>query len=362
MNISISAPINNTGYGVASFNIIKALSKNNHISYFPISNANVNNQEEHDLVVSLMKQANDFDINAPFLKIWHQFDLLNHIGKGKYYAFPFFELDTFNSLEKKHMSIPDTLLVSSHWAKQVIANNNITTPVEVVPLGVDASIFNESLYKRENTDKYTFLNLGKWEIRKGHDILVSLFKQAFPNEKDVQLILLASSTTNSYSSQDEIKQWKKLYEAENIRIVDGVPTHYDVANLMAQSDCGIFPSRAEGWNLELLEMMAMNKPIIATNYSSHTEFCNNDNSYLVNITETEQAYDGKAFVGQGNWGKISQDQKDQLIEHMRYVYKNRINTNPNGINTAKKLSWENTASKILGVFNQQGVLYANSNP
>jgi glycosyltransferase involved in cell wall biosynthesis len=350
MNISLSAPINNTGYGVASFNIIKSLSKHNNISYFPISQPNVNNQEDHDFVLSLMRKANDFDINAPFLKIWHQFDLLNHIGKGKYYAFPFFELDTFNSLEKKHMSIPDVLLVSSNWAKQVIINNKITTHVEVVPLGVDMSIFNESLYQKKNSDKYIFLNLGKWEIRKGHDILVSLFKKAFPNEKDVELTLLASSTTNSYSSTDEIKQWKKLYEADNIKIIDGLPFHRDVANLMAQSDCGIFPSRAEGWNLELLEMMAMNKPIIATNYSSHTEFCDQENSYLVEIKETEQAYDGKAFTGQGNWGKISQEQQDQLIEYMRYVYKNRINSNPNGLNTAKKLSWENTASKILGVF------------
>jgi len=352
MNISVSAPINNTGYGVASFGIIKALSKHNRVSYFPISNPSVNNQEEHDFVLSLMQQANDFDIHAPFLKIWHQFDLLNHIGKGKYYAFPFFELDTFNSTEKKHMSIPDVLLVSSDWAKRVVIKNKIETPVEVVPLGVDTSIFDHSLYTRQNSDKYVFLNLGKWEIRKGHDILASLFKEAFPNEKDVELILLASSTTNSYSSKDEIKQWKKLYEADNIRIIDGLPFHSDVANLMAQSDCGIFPSRAEGWNLELLEMMAMNKPIIATNYSSHTEFCNKDNSYLVDITETERAYDGKAFTGQGNWGKISQDQKDQLIEHMRYVYKNRISSNPNGLNTAKNLSWENTASKILGVCKQ----------
>jgi hypothetical protein len=94
--------------------------------------------------------------------------------------------------------------------------------------------------------------------------------------------------------------------------------------------------------------MSLNKPVIATNYSSHTEFCNKDNCYLVELNEIEQAYDGKAFHGQGNWGKISQDQKDQIIEHMRYVYKNRINSNIDGVNTAKKFSWENTASMILG--------------
>ena len=64
---------------------------------------------------------------------------------------------------------------------------------------------------------------------------------------------------------------------------------------MAQTDCGIFPSRAEGWNLELLEMLACIKSVITTHYSAHTEFCDDVNSDLVEIKETELAYDGKWF-------------------------------------------------------------------
>lgn len=349
MQINISAPINQTGYGVASFNILKHIARNNEISYFPIGGPLVNCQEDYNFVLNLMQNANSCNINAPFLKIWHQFDLLNHVGRGTYSALPFFELDTFNELEKNHMSVPDTLIVTSEWAKNVVVGNNIKTLVKIVPLGVDRNIFDSSLYQRVlNKDDYVFLNMGKWEVRKGHDILATIFKQAFPNEKDVKLCLLASTTTNSYSSKEEVDQWKKMYQADNITILDGLPSHQDVANLIAQCDCGIFPSRAEGWNLELLEMMSMNKPVIATNYSSHTEFCNKENCYLIDIKNTEQAYDGKAFKGQGNWAKISKDEKDQIIEHMRYVYKNRIINNSEGINTAKKLSWENTASKILG--------------
>ena len=91
----------------------------------------------------------------------------------------------------------------------------------------------------------------------------------------------------------------------------------------------------------------MNKPVIATDYSGHTEFCDKNNSYLVDINETEAANDGKAFYGQGNWAKLGQDQYDQIIEHMRYVYKNRISDNAAGLETSKKFSWENSASKIL---------------
>jgi glycosyltransferase involved in cell wall biosynthesis len=177
---------------------------------------------------------------------------------------------------------------------------------------------------------------------------LELFKKAFPNEEDVELCILASENTNSYSSKEELDQWKSMYMTDDrVNLINGLNSHYEIAELINNSDCGIFPSRAEGWNLELLEMMSMNKPVIATNYSSHTEFCNSDNCYLVNIHTYEKAYDGKAFAGQGNWAKIDLDQKDQIIEYMRYCYSNRVNTNINGVKTAEKFNWLDSAKSLL---------------
>ena len=193
------------------------------------------------------------------------------------------------------------------------------------------------------------MNIGKWEVRKGHDILHDLFKKAFPDEKDVELWMLASETTNSYSDAEQLIEWKNLYgNDDRIKISSGVTSQKEIAQIMSQTSCGIFPSRAEGWNLELLEMMAMNKPVIATNYSAHTEFCDKNNSYLVDIETTEPANDKKAFYGQGNWAKLGQNQLDQTIEHMRNMYTNRITTNSEGLKTAQTFSWKNSASKILG--------------
>jgi glycosyltransferase involved in cell wall biosynthesis len=112
---------------------------------------------------------------------------------------------------------------------------------------------------------------------------------------------------------------------------------------MRQADCGIFPSRAEGWNLGLLEMLSCGKPCITTNYSAHTEFCNKENSFLIDIGEFEPAYDGKWFFGQGSWAKMGQKQIDQCIEYMRHVYRNKIITNTEGIKTAEQFSWTNSA-------------------
>lgn len=350
MNINFSCPINSTGYGISSWNILKHLhSLEPNIAYFPIGQPRVDNQHDHDLVISLYKNSQSFDHEAPFVKIWHQFDLANHIGKGKYCALSFFELDTFNSLEVSHLKVPDRLLVTSQWAKDVIISNGIDSQVSVVPLGVDRGVFDESLYEKNSKNNYVFMNIGKWEVRKGHDILLELFQKAFANEDDVELCLLASENTNNYSPETELNQWKNMYSSDKrVKLLNGVQNHKDIAKVINYADCGVFPSRAEGWNLELLEMMSMNKPVIATNYSAHTEFCNKDNCYLVDINEKEKAYDGKAFIGQGNWAKIGSNQKDQIIEYMRYCYKNRITTNSHGVLTAQKYSWLNSAQTLLG--------------
>jgi len=353
MNINLAAPINSTGYGIASFNIIKALNASgNTISYFPIGQPSVESQSDHDYVIQILKQRYLCDINAPFLKIWHQFDLLEHVGRGKYFAFPFFELDTFNDIEINSLRVPNGIFATSKWAANIISNH-VNTPTFVAPLGVDLSLFDPVKYNNvsPSSDKYVFINIGKWEVRKGHDILLELFTNAFPNNNNVELWILASETTNSYSSPTEIQQWKNMYKHDNIKIFSGFNNHADIAKLISQANCGIFPSRAEGWNMELLECMAMNKPVIATNYSAHTEFCNTDNSYLVDILNTEKANDGKAFVGQGNWAKIGASEKDQFIDHMRYMVNNNIVNNNAGVNTARQLSWTNTAQTILNHIN-----------
>lgn len=348
-NLNLNCPINRTGYGIASLNFTKELNHSYRISLFPLGGISVDNRQDYDLIGSLLNNNQSPDPKAPTLKIWHQFDLMQRIGNGDYFAMPFFELDTFNSLEKIHLNCPDCLFVSSQWAKDVIKNNNIHTRTEVIPLGVDRSIFNDQKITLSRTDdKYIFLNIGKWEVRKGHDILLELFNKAFPDQNDVELWILASETTNSYSSTEEIAKWKNLYNSPRIKLFSGVNSHIEIAYLIAEANCGLYPSRAEGWNMELLETMSMNKPVITTNYSAHTEFCNEHNSFLVDITDTEPAFDGKAFQKQGNWAKITNKEKDQIIQYMRYCYNNRIMTNASGVETAKQFSWKNSVDNIMG--------------
>ena len=100
------------------------------------------------------------------------------------------------------------------------------------------------------------------------------------------------------------------------------------------------------------------KHIIATNYSAHTAFCNSKNSNLIEIENLETAEDALFFNGSiGKWASLEGAPFQQGVEYMRKFYEDWITNanmvNEEGINTAKSLSWTNTANKL------QEIIYGN---
>lgn len=346
MKINLQAPINQLGYGVAGLNILKALqSENVDVSLFPIGQPQVTNQADADAVRKGIATSQTFDPNAPCVKIWHQNQMAERVGSGKFIGFPIFELDTFNAMEKHHLSSCQHLFVCSEWAKQVCLNNLYFGEhrVHVVPLGVDMDIFRPAPARAD--DKVIFFNCGKWEVRKGHDILIEAFRKVTEEYNNVELWMMC---TNPFNSPEEENRWRQAYNHPQVRLIPRAETQAEVYNIMSQVSCGVFPSRGEGWNLELLEMMAVGKHVIATNYSAHTEFCTEENCGLIPISDTEPAFDGKWFFGQGNWAAINAFEIESLVKNMKNIAKNhKGEINEAGVQTAKTFSWQNTAREII---------------
>lgn len=362
-NINVYAPLGLTGYGITSINIIKGLSTITDLktNIFPIGQQmHVNSLEEKSILDNGMQNAKMLNASAPCLKIWHQHDLSARIGSGHYYSFPFFEVDRLHDFEVAQLNSCFGIFVASKWAKRILIENGVEVPVYVSPLAVDMEVF-KTPPKIRVGGNYVFFHIGKWELRKAHDFLLKTFDAAFDHNDNVELRLLPA---NPFLNQQETDQWMNLVSQcklrDKIKIYPRLNTQYDVASFIFDGDCGIYPSRAEGWNNEILETMALNKPVIATNYSAHTEYCNKNNSYLIDTDELEIANDGKWFHGFGKWAKLGQKQFEQTVEHMRYVYKNNINSNPNGLETCKQFTWTNTANIIHQTLLRNNSYYANT--
>jgi glycosyltransferase involved in cell wall biosynthesis len=349
-NLNWMGPINDLGYGVASSKITSALIKsgaNVHIN--PIGQPQ-GAFAKSEILDAIDKNLHDHQPSWTTIKMWHQHDLITRVANSWYSGFPIFELDTFSDLEKAHLRVPDSLYVCSQWAKNVIMNN-VHIPddyIDVVPLGVDRGVFHE--FKYEPNGKYRFYTIGKLEYRKGHDFIVKCFNRAFEKTDDVELNMMVN---NPFLSREVMQQWingfKSTKLGDKINFEPPVREQSQVAAFIHKNDCGLFPSRAEGWNLELLESMSCGKQVIATDYSAHTEYCHKDNCNLIEVTDLEDAYDqmgGMWFRGQGKWAELEYEQEEQMVSHMRKCFFDRKN-NEGGITTAKKYSWEHSANCIL---------------
>lgn len=355
MNINLIAPIGYTGYGVTGLNVLKALVKMDvHVALFPLGQISLETEADRDIVQAAIKNQEDYDSQAQCIRIWHQFDMAQRVGSGRFTGMPIFELDVLKPNEIHHLKGLDEIVVCSEWAKAIVLDH-MEANVKVAPLGVDREIFKPQespVTLRTRPDNMVFLNIGKWEVRKGHDILGKVFMDTFSQTDPVELWMCPH---NPFLTQRELDAWLGLYNSRpgQIKILERLKTQRNVADVMNAADVGVFPARAEGWNLELLEMMSCGKPVIATEYSAHTEFCGSGNSYQLPITELEPANDGKWFHGEGRWAKLDDNVLEQLSLDMKILYDKfhfgGLEVNEGGIETAKKFSWENTARRLLDV-------------
>lgn len=359
-NLNLASPINDLGYGYSGFYLTKYLLRNEvKVSLFPIGPVHVDSQDGGKYINEAITNSKSYDNKAPSLRIYHQFDLAQHIGHGLHIGFPIFELDRFSKVENHHLNSQDMIYVCSRWAQEVVIHNTNHTDntTVVIPLGVDQHILsavNETIVERKPGTECVFLNVGKWEVRKGHDVLHEAFNNAFGPSDPVELWMMCD---NPFYKKEEQAHWEELYmnsplgKAGKIRIIHRAKAHADVLSIMAKADVGIWPTRAEGWNLELLEMMALGKQVIATDYSAHTEFCTKENCHLIPIDRLCPAYDGKWFFGQGSWADLSSTTLDYLSETVRQIYKSGkfAEANHDGILTGRKFSWDNSAKKIASL-------------
>lgn len=346
MKINYSAPFCTTGYGISGFNILKELVKLAEVTAFPIGQV----EPEMGHIVQPYWYGSNYTklSHSPSVRMYHQYDIHPRVGPGKHYGFPIFELDRFSRVEVNSMSLCDEILVCSEWARQIV-KNHLDIPVSIVPLGVDTDIFFPCPVPP--TSNTIFLSVGKWEIRKGHDFTIECFNKAFNSSDNVELWMMCDNPFLQDGGAEWIKKCKTSKLASKIKLIPRQATHKNVYYIMSKADAGLFPARAEGWNLELLEMMAIGKPVITTNYSAHTEFCTSSNALLIDIKETEPAFDGIWFHNNGNWASLGPTETEQFINHLRAIHKDKqekkLHVNRAGIETGNKFTWENSAKSMV---------------
>ncbi|MEG4625814.1 glycosyltransferase [Microcoleus sp. w1-18aA5] len=153
--------------------------------------------------------------------------------------------------------------------------------------------------------------------RKNTLATIQAFKQAF-GEDDRLLLIIKSSNSNKHLEEQKLLK-SAIANSSNIKHLDGYLSKNKLNGLLYNCDCYVSLHRCEGFGLTMAEAMFYGKPVIATGYSSNTEFMNVGNSYLVKYKLIPIEQDCGPYKKGNVWAEADVEHAADL---MRYVFNN----------------------------------------
>ena len=141
--------------------------------------------------------------------------------------------------------------------------------------------------------------------RKNPEGAIRAFAKAFSDKADARLVL---KTVASDEYPERVQEIRSLVESlrisEKVSFVDEYLAQRDVLNLANACDVYLSLHRAEGFGLGIAEAMSLGKPVIVTDYSSTTEFCNASNAICIGYSMVSmRPSDTKLYVAAEKWAE-----------------------------------------------------------
>ncbi len=160
--------------------------------------------------------------------------------------------------------------------------------IRIVPHGIDPLVYRADGPRLELATKkgFRFLFVGGVSLRKGTDVLLEAYQRAFTAADDVCLVLKDHSDDLFYRehhARDRIKELQADPLAPEILHLDQFLPEPELAALYRACDVAVFPYRAEGFCMPILEAMACGVPAIVPRFGACLDFCAAETSYLMKV-------------------------------------------------------------------------------
>jgi len=244
----------------------------------------------------------------------------------------------------------DEIWVPSTFNRETFLNSGLKVPIHVMPLGVNPDYFNPKIRAFRLSQRYTFLSVFEWGERKAAEALFRAYHHAFSRQDDVLLLLKVINTDPGVDVQQQIAAMGLPENGPPVVILynQDLPVH-QMGSLYRSADCFVLPTRGEGWGMPILEAMACGLPVIATNWSAHTDFMTEDVAYPLRV---ERLIPAKAKCPYYKGFRWAQPDEDHLAHLMRHVYENREEAAAKGACASEEAlsgwTWRHAAQKIKG--------------
>ena len=183
----------------------------------------------------------------------------------------------------------DQLWVPSRWSKRLAVRSGIPAQrVAVIPWGIDPTTFTPAGPRRriQTQKRFRLLFVGAPIYRKGLDILLDAYIAAFTCRDDVCLVIKSHPEDLFYAGIDmraRIDALRAQPEHPEVLVIDEFLADAELAALYRACDVGVFPHRAEGFALSILEAMACGVPSIVPEFGACLDYCTTTASFRVPV-------------------------------------------------------------------------------
>lgn len=256
----------------------------------------------------------------------------------------------------------NAVMVASKFVKETLLNSGVKVPIYVVSNALDESIIevlqSNDKYEIKTRKEFKFLHISTAKQRKGVDVLLKAYFEEFTDKDNCTLVIKSFPGPDNIVDQ-LIQELKTENSPEVIHINSADFTDEQIGELNKSCNCVVYPTRGEGFGLPILEAMHLGIPVITTGYSGQMDFCNYENSFLLDY-KLEISTKNEIVNLNSYW---AEPDVNQLKKYMREVYttvtegsKESKDALDERINNARKTSesftWKISAKKTLDLINK----------
>jgi len=237
-----------------------------------------------------------------------------------------------------HCNKMDKVIVpSQHTKKSLESGASSSTPIHVVPESYFSELISDPVdLGLELTSDFNFLTVG---VLTGHTpetdrknlfYLIKWFVEEFKKDTNVGLIIKTNRGRETAIDRNNTKALlenilKQIGHSGNpkIYLLHGNMTRKEMNSLYRDKNVKalISATRGEGFGLPLLEASVAGLPVMATNWSAHTEFLNEGRwlKFEYDLTKVDSTrIDGNIFMEGAQWAS---PKEDSVKKTMRKFYK-----------------------------------------
>jgi len=240
----------------------------------------------------------------------------------------------------------------SKYVKDVMLRNGVLVPTSVTGIGVDHILQHKAeKIAYDLPSDFKLLHISSCFPRKGVDILLKAFEALI--DKDIKISLIIKTFANPHNKIDSMLGELSQKTRDKILLINEDIDISQINYLYENCDCLVAPSRGEGFGLPMAEAMLFDLPVITTGYGGQLDFCNIENSWLIDYSFAKAKTHLNLFNSYWAEPSVKSLQENILNVYNADVDEIKLKTQKAKKNIVDNYTWNNVTQRLKKALTKQ---------